>query len=215
MICDSLKECIEKTQYSGKEEKSRKRGKKGNARKTDRKATDSCPMSCFQSPCGSRAQQEKCFRSVDCRSQIVCEDRGKAYTLDQREEYPRHEVINLRIDGGAVTDENGINADRCDFAIIVRENNASKRKTAILVELKGVSVRHALKQLMATLKQPEFQKEWKTCDRMFGRIVCTSVPRAMSNDARVTAMKEFVSRGGNLVIKEQSYPERYKELAGK
>ena len=37
----------------------------------------------------------------------------------------------------------------------------------------------------------------------------------MTNDARIEAMKEFYNRGGNLVIKEQSYEEEYKNLADK
>lgn len=47
---------------------------------------------------------------------------------------------------------------------------------------------------------------------MYGRIVCTSVPRIRSNDEIMEAKEEFLMRGGNLVIKEESYIDVYKEL---
>lgn len=212
MICNSFQECIEKTHHAPAEEKGKKHNKKGNAQKSNKKGTDIYELSLCQSPCGSRTQQERCIKSLDDRPLITCLDNKKSYTLDQREEYPRHEVLNLHMDGGVITDADGINSNKCDYVVIVKEKNASKRKIAILVELKGVSVQHAIKQIMATLKQSEFQAEWATCDRMFGRIVCTSVPRAMTNDTRIRAMKEFLARGGNLVIKEQSYTEEYREI---
>lgn len=212
MICTSFKECIEKTHHAPVEEKSGKRGKKGKAQKTVKRGTDTYKLPLCQSPCKDRTQQERCIQSLDDRPLITCVENGKSYTLDQKEEYPRREVLNLHMDGGVITDAEGSSMNRCDYVVIVKEKGASKGKTAILVELKGVSVQHAIKQIMATLGQPEFQAEWAECDRMFGRIICTSVPRAMTNDARIKAMKEFLNRGGNLVIKEQSYTEEYRKM---
>ena len=39
---------------------------------------------------------------------------------------------------------------------------------------------------------------------MYGRIVCTSVPRLRSNDEIIEAKEEFLLRGGNLMIKIDS-----------
>lgn len=216
MVCNSLKECIEKTHHILPENENKKHGRGKDSQKHHKKPTDNYKTPLSQAPCDDSAQQEKCIVFLDCRSKATCTENEKSYTLDQSNEYPKHEIIKLHIDGGAIIDQDGANSNKCDYVVWVKEKDASKkRKTAILIELKGVSVQHAIKQLMATIKQPEFREEWKSCDRMFGRIVCTSVPRAMTNDARIEAMKEFFDRGGNLVIKEQSYEEEYKNLADK
>lgn len=212
MICNSFKECIEKTHHAPAEEKGKKHNRKGKAQKANKKATDIYELPLCQSPCESRAQQEKCIEYMDCRPVTTCSENKKSYTFDQKEEYPRHEVLKLHMDGGVIRDADGINTNKCDYVVIVKEKNASNRKTAILVELKGVSVQHAIKQVMATLTQPEFQAAWKSCDRVFGRIICTSVPRAMTNDTKIRAMREFLARGGNLVISEQSYTDEYGKI---
>lgn len=213
MICNSLKECVEKTCHIRPNSEEKKRGKDKNIQNSHKKDFDIYKAPLSQPICKDPEQQKKCIEFLDCRSKAACTENGKSYTLDQSEGNPKHEILKLHMDKGAIIDQNGCNTNKCDYVLWVKEKNATKRKTAILVELKGVSVQHAIKQLMATLRQPEFQEEWKLCDRIFGRIVCTSVPRAMTNDARMEAKKEFLIRGGNLVIKENSYLEEYKSMA--
>lgn len=213
MICNSLKECVEKTCHIQSQSEEKKRGKDKNRQKSYKKDFDIYKAPLSQPICKDPGQQEKCIDFLDCRSKAVCTENGKSYTLDQSEENPKHEILKLHMDKGAIIDQDGCNTNKCDYVLWVKEKNAAKRKTAILVELKGVSVQHAIKQLMATLRQPEFQEEWKTCNRMYGRVVCTSVPRAVTNDACMQAKREFLMRGGNLVIKENSYPEKYNDMA--
>lgn len=120
----------------------------------------------------------------------------------------------LHIDGGAITNPEACTVDKCDYALWVKDGLQRDRKkdTAILIELKGKDVRHAVRQVMETLHQPEFSAAWRECARVYGRIVCTSVPRIRSNDEIMEAKEEFMMRGGNLVIKEESYIDVYKEL---
>lgn len=213
MICNSLKECIEKTCHIQAKSEVKKRGKDKNVKNFHKKDFDVYKTPLSQPICKDLEQQEKCIEFLDCRSKAACTENGKCYTLDQGEENPKHEILKLHMDKGAIIDQDGNNTNKCDYVLWVKEKNTAKKKTAILVELKGVSVQHAIKQLMATLRQTEFQEEWNTCDRIFGRVICTSVPRSMTNDARIEAKREFLMRGGNLMIKECSYTEKYNSMS--
>lgn len=214
MICDKLKECTEKTHHvAPTEKKKRIKGKKTASSRNIETNIYQQPL--CMSPCSSESQQKKCIVFIDRRSKLTCEENGKSYTLDQSQVYPRHEVIKLHIDGGVITDPEASTVNKCDYVLLVKDGaqDGQKRNTAILVELKGKAVLHALKQLMCTLQQPEFQSVWNSYARVFGRIVCTSsIPRIQSNDAFLEAKEEFLLRGGNLVIEEESYQEEYRNL---
>lgn len=216
MICAKLKECMEKTQHVFPEEK--KTGKKGKSAAGKNKKKKEADL--YQQPlclpqCGSRERQEGCIAFLDCRPKVTCSERGKSYTLDQGQENPKHEVILLHIDGGVISNPEASMANKCDYAILVREgtSRAEKKMTAFLVELKGKQVDHALKQLKATLHQTEFKPLWESCNRVFGRIVCTSsVPRIRRTDAYIATAEEFLERGGNLKMEEGAFEEEYRNV---
>lgn len=214
MICNTLKECTESMHHVvPMEKKKRKKGKKTASVRN--KETNVYQQPLCMSPCSSESQQRRCIEFLDCRSNSTCEENGKSYTLDQSQEYPRHEVIKLHIDGGVITNPEASTVNKCDYVLLVRDGvqKGQKRNTAVLVELKGKKVPHALKQLMGTLRQLEFQPVWNSYARVFGRIVCTSsIPRIQSNDDFIEAKEAFLSKGGNLVIREESYVEEYGRL---
>lgn len=215
MICNKLKECINKTRHVvPTDEKGKKKGKRTAIGKS--KEMDIYQQPLCQSPCCSKTQQNRCIGFIDCRSQPTCTENGKSYTLNQSREYPRHEVIKLRIDGGVITEPEASTLTKCDYALIIKDefSNKGKKGTAILIELKGKGIRHALEQLKATLHQPEFEAVWDSCARVFGRVVCTSVPRAYSNDDFIILKEEFLNMGGRLLIIEKSFNEDYRNLMG-
>lgn len=213
MICDRLKDCAECTHHLApqKEKGTKKRNKA--AQKKDKGANCSEQPLCHP-PCQRKTQQDMCIEFLDSRSRPSCRERGKTYTLDQSQENPKHEVMMLHIDGGVITNPEAGSVDKCDFVLWIREGNRRGRKkdTAILIELKGKDIRHAVRQVTETLHQPEFSAAWDNCARVYGRIVCASVPRIRSTDEIMDAKEEFLTRGGNLRIKEESYIEEYKAL---
>lgn len=216
MICPTLKECIEGTRHVvPKEKKTRKRGKGAVDRKKDEKA-DIYQLPLCPSPCCSKEQQDRCIEFIDCRPRIACSERGKSYTLDQSQEYPRHEIIQLHMDGGVISNPEASTVSKCDYVVLIKEGAASTggKRTAILIELKGKEIHHALEQIMATLHRPEFDSVWRDCSRVFGRIVCksASVPRIWSTDKFMAAKEEFLTRGGNLKLGEATYLEEYRNL---
>lgn len=213
MICNRMKECVECTHHMMPQgEKGRK--KRNSAAKKRDKEIDCYKQPLCQSPCQDKMKQEECIEFLDRRPRPSCKEKGKTYSLDQSQEYPKHEVMMLHIDGGAITNPEAGTVDKCDYALWVKDGIQKERKrgTAILIELKGKDIRHAVRQVMETLHRPEFSAAWGECARMYGRIVCTSVPRIRSNDEIMEAKEEFLMRGGNLLIKEESYTDIYKEL---
>ena len=214
MICNSLKECIEKTHHMEPTEKKRRRnGKQTSASGQKERSIYEQPLG--NSPCCNESLQKGCIEFLDCRPQAACHENGKSYILNQSQEYPRHEIIMLHIDSGVITNPEADSVNKCDYVILVkdRDKNGKRKNTAILIELKGKAVLHALKQLIATLNQPEFQPAWNDCARVFGRIVCkASVLRIRSNDDFIAAKEAFLLRGGNLEIGEDSYTEEYGKL---
>lgn len=213
MICNSLKECVEGTRHIVPKEK--KTGRKGKKKDAACKRIDIYQQPLCQSPCRSEEQQKRCIEYIDCRSRATCTENGKRYTLDQSQEYPRHEIVKLHIDGGVISNPEASTVMKCDYVILIKEGigTAGKRNTAILVELKGKDVHHALEQIMAALHQTEFVPVWESCARVYGRIVCkSSVPRIWSTENFITAKEAFLKRGGNLGLKEEEYSEEYRNL---
>ena len=77
----------------------------------------------------------------------------------------------------------------------------------------GIETRHALKQLLATLRQQELQSLWDSQRRIFGRVVCRSTPPRIQNTDEYMDVKEaFFDRNGNIKIEEENMVEEYDEL---
>lgn len=216
MICDKVGECGRKTCYREKEYSGReKKGKKKKYKKNKYSEKDISILTLSKPPCGNIQNQKRCIKFLDNRSKPKCEENGKSYILDQSQVYPRYEVMELRIDKGVISEPEASTGIKCDFALLVRDDYVEQKRkgTAILVELKGVEIRHALKQLLATLGQKELQALWDEHARVFGRIICKeSVPRIRSTEVYADALEAFLRRNGNLKIFEETKTEIYGEL---
>lgn len=135
--------------------------------------------------------------------------------MDQSTQYPPHEMLLLHIDKGVISDPEASRVNKCDFALLIRDSGSGRdsRGTAILVELKGVDVRHAYRQLLATLSQTELQPLWDGQRRIYGRIICKSTPpRIRNTEECMEAKAAFLRRHGNVKIWEEDRTEKYDEL---
>ncbi len=214
MICDKVKECVEKARHMVPEEpKKKKKGANPHNARQNSQAIYQYPL--CEPPCRNAACQKACIAFLDRRSRPKCEEKGKSYVLDQSELFPHFEVIQLHIDKGVISDPEASSVNKCDYALLIRDSASSGEKngTAILVELKGVEVRHALKQLLASLTQNELQPLWNSQRRIYGRVVCkSSPPRIQNTDEFMDAKEAFLLRRGNLKIFEENRIEEYKCL---
>lgn len=204
MICNSLVMCthdLHHIEVQNKDNKNRQNSKK-------KKNVDIYKQPLAPSPCGCAEMQKGCIGYCDKRTNPSCKEQTKIYMIDQGQQNPKKEVIQLKIDGGVITNPEASQIKKCDYALYFKED-----KTMILIELKGTAVKHAVEQLMSTLKQAEFQDMWHQCNKIYGRIVCqSSIPRIRNTELFISAKKEFMARGGNLRIEEQSFVEQYNEL---
>lgn len=151
--------------------------------------------------------RDNCIKSADRRSKVKCKEKNKEYILDNT---LNNFVISYKVDNGVIVEdnsvENGIN--KCDYLYMI----CQEERKAILVELKGVDVAKALKQIRATLKL--FPDVFEQCVNVYGRLVVMS---AMPN---LKARPEYVNvakllRGkyhGNLKIEERQFVEKDIEL---
>ena len=204
MICDKLKDCMEQTKHIEPEKKKGKKRPQNGKRPKD--SIYQQPLR--QPPCGDIEKQKNCIDFFDNRSRIKCEEKGKTYILDQREEHPRHEIIKFIVDKGIITEPEASTVCKCDNALLVRDSGI-----VVLVELKGSDTHHAIKQLSATLSQEKLCSAWKSQKKVFGRVVCKSTPPRIWNTDECMDLKEtFLSLNGNLKIAEEIMVEKYDEL---
>lgn len=214
MICDKVKECAGTIRHlpvtdGSKKKKGKKRTHNGRRREDAHKEVLSKP------PCRSTECQKKCIAFFDNRTKPKCDERGKTYILDQSAHYPPYEVLLFHIDGGVISGPEANTINKCDYALLIKDSGSLKdgKGTAILVELKGVDVRHAYKQLLATLKQEELQPLWDRQRRIYGRIVCRSMPpRIRNTEECMQAKAAFRCRHGNVKVWEEDMVEKFEEL---
>lgn len=144
-----------------------------------------------------------CIESADRRSKVKCEEKNKKYIFDNT---LNNFVVSYKIDGGVVVEdssvENGTN--KCDYLYMICE----EEQKAVLIELKGVDVAKALKQIKATLLL--FQDVFEECENVYGRLVVMSaMPDLKARPEYVTLAK--ILRGkyhGNLKIVERQFVEK-------
>lgn len=108
------------------------------------------------------------------------------------------------MDGGIIFNEPNI--QKCDYLYVINDSNLP---TALFVKLKGNDIRHAVKQIQASLDMYGEILNKRIC----ARIICSSVPR-MYNDPlfknlNKTLMKQY---NGNLHIYEKSKDEKYSDI---
>ena len=150
---------------------------------------------------GDSSQCDSC-RSESCYPIISCSENGRRYKLRNDCGY---NVKNYLIDGGVYVNENSMN--KCDRLFLVHDPD---KCTAILIELKGKNVYHALEQLYDTAYR--YRKEL-TEFRVRFRIVCKSVPNMANDSKTIKLKKDMLQMFGSIpMVREYEYEERYSKM---
>ncbi len=145
----------------------------------------------------------KCMESSDMRSNVKCEERKKKYILENT---MKKHVVSYRMDGGIILLDKSVPEEicKCDYLILVH----GEEDDAILVELKGVDVAHALKQIQGTLVL--FKDFFAVFSHVYGRVVVTSAtPNLKATPDYVNLIKVLRKTfRGNLKVVEKQFLER-------
>lgn len=153
---------------------------------------------------------EICVESSDRRSKVKCEERNKKYVLENTE---RNHIISYKMDGGIVVDDKTLQKDtrKCDYMYLID----GKKQYAILVELKGVDVAHALRQIHGTLIL--YQDFFGGLSQVYGRVVVASSTPNLKASPGYVNLSRFIRRAynGNIKIKEKIFVEKDTELNAK
>lgn len=180
MICNQLKECIEKEK-----------------RKIE--LNFKCPNNKID-----------CIKSSDCRSNVKCEERGKKYILENT--LKKH-IVSYRMDGGVIKTDKLVPSGtcKCDSLLVIN----SSEYDAILVELKGKDVAHAIEQIEGTLVQ--FKEVFSGFKHIYARAVVTSsTPDLKATPVCYNLMKKMKQTyKGNLKISEIKMVEKDTKLKEK
>lgn len=205
MICGQLKQCIKEAKYV--EVVQKKQGKKYVKGKGKRKPISE-QMLC--TPCKKKECQEKCIGYLDTRKEGKCEENGMCYILENR----GYELLQLHIDGGVISEPEASMMNKCDFALVVKDQvkEGKKENTLLLIELKGKDVSHAIKQIEATLENDELRECWAEFARIYGRIVCTRVPKTWNDDSVMKGKQRLLEKGVKLQVKRNGDKEPYEKL---
>lgn len=132
-----------------------------------------------------------CILSCDKRTRIVCSDHGKKYTLVNR---GGTIAINYRMDGGIIKEDKSVplGTKKCDNVIILPKGEM----IAVLVELKGNDVRHAMHQLSDVLK--EFSNVFCECGKIYARCATNrNIPNILAEPEYVK-LKRSIGKKGNI-----------------
>lgn len=160
----------------------------------------------FPAECDNNIKQ--CILSSDKRSEIKCEEKKKKYILKNS---LKNHVIAYQMDGGIVVEDILVpkGTQKCDFLFVVD----SEDFTAILIELKGVDVSKALKQIHETLGL--YPKFWNKFSHIYGRVIVTSsTPNLKASPAYVNLARMLKKTyHGNIKIVKQQFAEKDIDLA--
>ena len=182
MICNRLSQCIA-SEY-----------KKGKCEKDNTKDAD-----IFECD-----KKQKCMLVADDRSNIKCEENRKVYNVENTQ---KQKVLLYKMDGGIVEVDASVDEKicKCDYLYITQDNRA------ILTELKGTDVKHALNQIDGTITL--FNKILSGCNSVFGRIIMSSAAPRLSATPQYTKLLSRLKRmNGNLKLKENKMTEKINEL---
>lgn len=111
------------------------------------------------------------------------------------------EIVVYKVDGGIISDQEEY---KCDFAIY------SNKKMLILVELKGGDYKHALEQLLSTIKLLFAKPEVKV-QQLNARVVLSKmrVPNIqISEEKQLIKLLKTKYGNGNFDKKTQCFEER-------
>lgn len=148
-----------------------------------------------------------CIESSDRRSKVKCEERRKKYILENTR---KNHIISYKMDGGIIVLDRTVpdGTCKCDYLFLINDSESS----AVLIELKGVDVTYALKQIHGTLTK--FRNFFQTFHHTYGRIIVTSsVPNLKASPDYVNLLRMVrQSFDGNIKIVEKEFLEKDVEL---
>lgn len=155
-------------------------------------------------------EQWQFYQEYHDSSYIISHDnRNEVVLMEPKQRKSRYKLINennieivvYRVDGGIITSQE---ESKCDFAIY------SKQKLLILVELKGGDYKHALEQLLNTIKLLFFKPEVKV-QQLNARVVLSKlrVPNIqISEEKQLIKLLKTKYGNGNFDKKTQYFEER-------
>lgn len=153
---------------------------------------------------------KQCIQSSDARPEVKCEQKKKKYILENTQ---KNHVISYQMDGGIIVVDGMVpeKINKCDNLFVVNSNEL----TAILIELKGKNVSHALDQIQGSL---ELYKElWKRFSHVYGRAVVTSSTPNLKANPKYVKLSELLRKRycGNIKIDEWQFKEKDIQLSDK
>ena len=147
---------------------------------------------------------QDCIVLSDTRKEIKCTEKGKSYYYFNDSE---RKVILHHMDGGVISDSS---QKKCDYLLSISNN---KDIIAILLELKGKDIWHALEQISVTLDT--FNNYFRKCECTYGRIVLAQTSPKIMADPKVVKLKKKLSRlHGDLKIRSKTMEEKEADLFG-
>jgi len=152
-----------------------------------------------------------CIKSSDKRTYVKCEENRKIYNYKN---ISKKHIISYKIDGGVIQQSSADTEGqaRCDYLYIINNmggkiNTIQNSVDAILIELKGVNIGKAIKQIEATLNL--FKNVFDKCEHVYGRVVMQSGfgPMLYTTPDYVRVRKKIEKYNGNLKFKEIKYDD--------
>lgn len=153
-----------------------------------------------------RNSRSSCIKSSDSRALVKCEERRKKYILENTK---KEHIIVYQMDGGVIVNDKTVPAgtSKCDYLFVAGE---STRK-AVLIELKGLDIRHAIEQIKNTCDL--YSDSFKSCTNVYARIITTAVPK-MQATPEYRNLNSIIQRKykGNVKIAARELREKDVEL---
>lgn len=118
------------------------------------------------------------------RRELSFKEKGTCYRMTFGRSCP---TVSYAVDGEMVKDGN-----KCDYMALVGHEATAAPWTQVLVELKGVDIKHGLVQLEESLKHPMLNHDDITVRK--ARLAGRSFPSSRNNMDVERARKQFMSR---------------------
>ena len=150
----------------------------------------------------SNGNFDACIESSDKRSKVKCEEKKKKYVLENTR---KSHIISYKMDGGIIKLDKTVpeGTCKCDYLYLVN----GVERSAILIELKGVDVLHALKQIHGTLTlHKDFLRGFS---HVYGRVVATASMPNIKADPSYVNLARLIKKTyhGNIKIDEKVFEE--------
>lgn len=141
---------------------------------------------------------QNCIEFCDERIEAVCQEKHKKYSLvNSKLVKKRATILSIKVDDGIVVVDRHTPASlcKCDFMFCVRRND---KQVAILVELKGKHIKHAIEQIENTLIL--LKDSLSECSAVHGRIIYGgSAPRITTTPDFIRLQRKLKIMHGSLI----------------